>query len=145
VGRSGLSRRERCLATFAVDVIAGMLGAPFEAHVRLWQDASISTDELRAALRILAESSIPKAWEALITFEGLLTDHRSPISDTLGGIISKTKSPNHVTTISKVEVANISAKCSTTPTKAVWRSLKPASRSISPGGHRHRHCHSSTS
>jgi alkylhydroperoxidase/carboxymuconolactone decarboxylase family protein YurZ len=39
--RPGLSVRERCLATFAIDVIGGTLGAPFEAHVQLCRNAGL--------------------------------------------------------------------------------------------------------
>lgn len=64
--RPGLSRRERCLATFTVDVVGGTLGAPFAAHVQLCRNAGLTKTELHAALRALAEFSIPKAWQALI-------------------------------------------------------------------------------
>jgi 4-carboxymuconolactone decarboxylase len=70
--RPGLSRRERCLATFAVDVVGGTLGAPFEAHVQLCRDAGLTKKECHAALRALAEFSIPKAWQALIAIDPLL-------------------------------------------------------------------------
>ncbi|MBR0751090.1 carboxymuconolactone decarboxylase family protein [Bradyrhizobium jicamae] len=76
--RPGLSMRERCLATFAVDVVGGTLGAPFVAHVRLAQKAGLTRAELQVALRALAEFSIPKAWQALVALDALLTDRHAP-------------------------------------------------------------------
>jgi alkylhydroperoxidase/carboxymuconolactone decarboxylase family protein YurZ len=70
-----LSRRERCLATLAVDVVGVTLGAPFEAHLDLATEAGLSPDELRALLRILAEFSIPKAWEAMVVLSRRLDAH----------------------------------------------------------------------
>jgi 4-carboxymuconolactone decarboxylase len=75
--RPGLSRRERCLATFAVDVIGGTLGAPFAAHVGLCRQAGLTTAECHAAIRALAEFSIPKAWQALIAFNSLVSNQQS--------------------------------------------------------------------
>lgn len=45
--RPGLSKRERCFTTFAVDVTGGTLGAPFKVHIRLCRGAGITADELR--------------------------------------------------------------------------------------------------
>lgn len=70
--RPGLSRRERCLATFAVDVIAGTLGTPFAAHVELCRRAGLARAECCVAIRALAEFSIPKAWQALIALDALM-------------------------------------------------------------------------
>ena len=64
--RPGLSRRERCFATFAVLVIGGTLGVPFESHVARCFASKLEATDLQAAIRILAEFSVPKAWEALI-------------------------------------------------------------------------------
>jgi alkylhydroperoxidase/carboxymuconolactone decarboxylase family protein YurZ len=75
--RPGLSRRERCFATFAVDVIGGTLGAPFEAHVRLCREAGLTTAECHAAIRALAEFSIPKAWQALVVFNSLWSNEHT--------------------------------------------------------------------
>ncbi|WP_424630172.1 carboxymuconolactone decarboxylase family protein [Bradyrhizobium sp. SYSU BS000235] len=75
--RPGLSRRERCLATFAVNVVGGTLGAPFAAHVALCRDAGLTKTELHAALRALAEFSIPKAWQALIALHELWPQRRA--------------------------------------------------------------------
>ena len=75
--RPGLSRRERCLATFAVDVIGGTLGTPFEAHVGLCQQAGLTRAECGVALRALAEFSIPKAWQALIALDALMPNTRT--------------------------------------------------------------------
>jgi alkylhydroperoxidase/carboxymuconolactone decarboxylase family protein YurZ len=75
--RPGLSMRERCLATFAVDVVGGTLGAPFEAHVMLCRQAGLTKKECHAAIRALAEFSIPKAWQALIAFSSLMPDDRT--------------------------------------------------------------------
>ena len=70
--RPGLSKRERCLATFAVLVIGGTLGAPFKAHIARCVAERLPEADLRAAIRILAEFSIPKAWEALIALKRVL-------------------------------------------------------------------------
>ena len=75
--REGLSRRERCLATFAVDVVGGTLGAPFSAHVNLCRNAGLTIVELHAALRALAEFSIPKAWQALIALHEVWPQRRA--------------------------------------------------------------------
>ncbi|MBR0873102.1 carboxymuconolactone decarboxylase family protein [Bradyrhizobium tropiciagri] len=75
--RPGLSRRERCLATFAVDVIGGTLGPPFAAHVGLCRQAGLTRAECCVALRALAEFSIPKAWQALIALDALMPNARA--------------------------------------------------------------------
>jgi 4-carboxymuconolactone decarboxylase len=75
--RPGLSKRERCFATFAVHVIGGTLGAPFAWHVRFCRQAGLTRAECCAAIRMLAEFSIPKAWRALIALDALLPDHGS--------------------------------------------------------------------
>ena len=75
--RPGLSRRERCLATFAVDVIGGTLGAPFAAHVELCRQAGLTRADCCVALRALAEFSIPKAWQALIALDALMPNGRA--------------------------------------------------------------------
>jgi alkylhydroperoxidase/carboxymuconolactone decarboxylase family protein YurZ len=100
--RPGLSMRERSLATFAVDVVGGTLGAPFAAHVRLCRAAGLAIDELHAALRALAEFSIPKAWEALAALHAL--PPAMPEINQKGAAMNE-KSADHVTTRSKVEVA----------------------------------------
>src|SRR5262245_21167808 len=64
--RCGLTRRERSLATLAVDVIGGTLGAPFRSHLAVAASAGITRNDLRAAMKVLAEFSIPKVWEALV-------------------------------------------------------------------------------
>jgi alkylhydroperoxidase/carboxymuconolactone decarboxylase family protein YurZ len=74
--RPGLSRRERCLATFAVDVIGGTLGGPFEAHIRLCRQSGLTKSECQVAIRMLAEFSIPKAWQALIALNALMPEDR---------------------------------------------------------------------
>ena len=75
--RPGLSRRERCLATFAVDVVGGTLGTPFAAHVGLCRQAGLTRADCCVALRALAEFSIPKAWQALIALDALLPHART--------------------------------------------------------------------
>lgn len=70
--RPGLSKRERCLGTLAVLTIGGTLGAPFKAHIARCVAERLTETELRAAIRILAEFSIPKAWEALIALKRAL-------------------------------------------------------------------------
>lgn len=75
--RPGLTRRERCLAAFAVDVVGGTLGAPFAAHVRLARAAGLTRAELHVALRALAEFSIPKAWQALEALAPLMQTETS--------------------------------------------------------------------
>ena len=64
--RGGLTPRERAFATLAVDVIGGTLGAPFRSHLALAADAGITRKDLHAAMKLLAEFSIPKVWQALI-------------------------------------------------------------------------------
>jgi alkylhydroperoxidase/carboxymuconolactone decarboxylase family protein YurZ len=64
--RGLLSRHERCLATLAVDVVGGTLGATFDVHLEMAKNAGLSLAELKALLRILAEFSTPKAWQALV-------------------------------------------------------------------------------
>jgi alkylhydroperoxidase/carboxymuconolactone decarboxylase family protein YurZ len=73
--RPGLSRRERCLATLAVLVVGGTLGAPFEAHVSRCLAEQVPMGDLKAAVRILAEFSIPKAWEALVALRRSAGSH----------------------------------------------------------------------
>lgn len=62
--RPYLSRRERSLASLAVDVLSGTLSDSFEMHLALAKDSGVSSEELHACMRILAEFSIPKAWAA---------------------------------------------------------------------------------
>ena len=69
--RPYLSRRERSLASLAVDVLSGTLTESFEMHLALAKESGISSEELRACMRILAEFSIPKAWEALTALSKL--------------------------------------------------------------------------
>jgi alkylhydroperoxidase/carboxymuconolactone decarboxylase family protein YurZ len=59
------------LASLAVDVLGGTLTAPFEAHVVLAKEAGLTTEELHAGIRILAEFSVPKAWEAFVALKKL--------------------------------------------------------------------------
>jgi 4-carboxymuconolactone decarboxylase len=72
--RPGLTPRERSFATLAVDVVGGTLGAPFQAHVALARNAGVSEKELQTAINVLAEFSIPKAWEALIALRRIFAD-----------------------------------------------------------------------
>jgi hypothetical protein len=65
-GRPGLSLRERCFATLAVMLVGGTFGAPFRSHIVRCYAAKLTESELRAAIRILGEFSVPKAWEGLI-------------------------------------------------------------------------------
>ena len=67
--RGGLTPRERAFATLAVDVIGGTLGSPFQTHLALAADAGIARGDLHAAMKLLAEFSIPKVWEALIALQ----------------------------------------------------------------------------
>jgi 4-carboxymuconolactone decarboxylase len=75
--RPGLLKRERCLATFAVDVVGGTLGAPFAAHVDLCREAGLTRTDCQAAIRVLAEFSRPKAWQALIALDAQFTGTRA--------------------------------------------------------------------
>ncbi|MFL5577224.1 MAG: carboxymuconolactone decarboxylase family protein [Gemmatimonadaceae bacterium] len=64
--RPGLTARERAIATLAVDIVRGTLGAPFEAHLAVADRVGLSAHDLRVVVRIVAEYSIPRAWEALV-------------------------------------------------------------------------------
>jgi 4-carboxymuconolactone decarboxylase len=63
--RGGLTRRERSFATLAVDVIGGTLGTPYRVHLKLAEEAGVTIKDIHAAMQVLAEFSIPKAWQAL--------------------------------------------------------------------------------
>jgi 4-carboxymuconolactone decarboxylase len=107
--RRGLTRRERSFASLAVDVIAGTLGSPFRSHLALAADAGISGKDLRAAMKVLAEFSIPKVWEALIVlrqFEGETSEHLPPTdtSNPRGRPMTRARNENHTTTQSDVAV-----------------------------------------
>lgn len=102
--RSGLSVRERCLATFAVDVIGGTLGAPFKAHLEICRRAGLARQELHAALRMLAEFSTPKAWQALIALDAIFRTHASVAIDTKGFPMSSPDDAAHLTTHAQVAV-----------------------------------------
>jgi len=107
--RGGLTRRERSLATLAVDIIGGTLGSPFGSHLALAVNAGISRKDLRAAIKVLAEFSIAKVWEALIAlrqFEGERSEHQEPEDANNLGVRSMTgaKDANHKTTQSDVAV-----------------------------------------
>jgi alkylhydroperoxidase/carboxymuconolactone decarboxylase family protein YurZ len=78
--RPGLSRRERCSATFAVDVISGVLGAPFAALMDVCRDAGLSRTDCQAAIRVLAEFSRPKAWQALIAPDAQFIEPRATVA-----------------------------------------------------------------
>ena len=88
----------------AVDVVGGTLGAPFEAHMLLARQAGLRQNELKAALILLAEYSIPKAWEALDALRKLSGGSRqsSHLEDPQpeGGPAPQ----NQKTTMSQVEV-----------------------------------------
>jgi alkylhydroperoxidase/carboxymuconolactone decarboxylase family protein YurZ len=71
-GRPGLSRRERVLASLAIDIASGTFGQAFAAHVRMALAAGVTRIELHEALRALAEYSTARAWEATIAVERLL-------------------------------------------------------------------------
>jgi alkylhydroperoxidase/carboxymuconolactone decarboxylase family protein YurZ len=71
-GRPGLSHRERLLASLAIDIAGGTLGQAFGAHARMALHAGITPAEIHEALRVLAEYSTVKAWEATIAFDRIL-------------------------------------------------------------------------
>jgi len=107
--RGGLTRRERLFATLAVDVIGGTLGPPFRSHLALAGDAGISGKDLRAAMEVLAEFSIPKVWEALIALrrcESETSEHLPPADASSLRVrpMSRAKDANHTTTQSDVAV-----------------------------------------
>jgi alkylhydroperoxidase/carboxymuconolactone decarboxylase family protein YurZ len=63
-----LSARERAFATLAVDVIGGTLGAAFSVHLAIARSVGLVREDVFAMLRVMAEFSIPKAWEAHVAF-----------------------------------------------------------------------------
>jgi len=121
--RGGLTRRERALATLAVDVIGGTLGSPFRSHLALAADAGISGKDLHAAMKVLAEFSIPKVWEALIAlrqFEGETSERLAPgdANNLRARSMTRANNADHTTTQSDVAV-----------TKYVREELSPADSS----------------
>lgn len=70
--RPHLSHRERLFANLAVDIVAGTLGPTFAAHVAMAFRAGITPAEIREALRVLAEYSTARAWEAAMAHEQIL-------------------------------------------------------------------------
>jgi alkylhydroperoxidase/carboxymuconolactone decarboxylase family protein YurZ len=69
--RERLSQRERCYAALAVDVIGQTLDGPFKEHLLLCHGAGLSKDDCASAVRMLAEFSGPKAWQARLALERL--------------------------------------------------------------------------
>jgi alkylhydroperoxidase/carboxymuconolactone decarboxylase family protein YurZ len=71
--RHGLSPRECALGRLAVDVGYQTLGGPFAQHLGQLFQAGASSGDIRAALRFLAEWSLPKAWQAMDALVTYLT------------------------------------------------------------------------
>ncbi|GGI22832.1 DUF3224 domain-containing protein [Bradyrhizobium guangdongense] len=98
--RPGLDHRERLFASFAIDIVSGTLGQAFAAHVWMALRAGITAAEMHEALRVLAEYSTVRAWEATIALEGALRS--TPRSQ--GGLAAGQGSCEPRTVASKVEV-----------------------------------------
>ena len=64
-GRPGLSKRERAMATLAVDLASGALGGLFAVHVAVAQQNGIGLEEVSAMIRLLGERSPGDEGEAL--------------------------------------------------------------------------------
>lgn len=67
--RGGLCPRERCYAALAVDVMSQTLDGPFGEHLHLCQQAGLSKEACASAIRILAEFSGVKAWQARLALD----------------------------------------------------------------------------
>lgn len=100
--RSGLSHRERLLASLAIDVAGGTLGHAFAAHARMAIGAGVTLAEIHEALRVLAEYSTVRAWEAAIALERIL---RSGPENVIGAVVGAGKNGEPRTVESTVEVA----------------------------------------
>lgn len=70
--RPGLGHRERLFASLAIDVVSGTLGRAFAAHACMALRAGVTVAEMHEALRVLAEYSTVRAWEATIALESAL-------------------------------------------------------------------------
>ena len=75
--RAGLSLRERCYAALAVDVMSQTLDGPFREHLHLCQQAGLSKEACASAIRILAEFSGVKAWQARLALESHFPNQRA--------------------------------------------------------------------
>jgi alkylhydroperoxidase/carboxymuconolactone decarboxylase family protein YurZ len=63
-GPGTLSERERAFASMSIDVHYQTLGETFEAHIGRARRAGATEEDLRAALRFLAQFGITRAWQA---------------------------------------------------------------------------------
>lgn len=63
-GRSGLTVRERALATIATDVLNGTLDESLRLHIGLALDNGAAEEHIRAVILQVAEFGIGKAWRA---------------------------------------------------------------------------------
>jgi 4-carboxymuconolactone decarboxylase len=70
--RAGLSHRERAYLSLAADVCLGTLDGPFRLHLALALASGATREQVRDALRFLAEFGAPKVWGALERFEDFL-------------------------------------------------------------------------
>ncbi|MCG2641397.1 MULTISPECIES: DUF3224 domain-containing protein [Bradyrhizobium] len=70
--RPSLGHRERLFASLTIDVVSGTLGQVFAAHACMALQAGITVAEMHEALRVLAEYSTVRAWEAAIALESVL-------------------------------------------------------------------------
>jgi alkylhydroperoxidase/carboxymuconolactone decarboxylase family protein YurZ len=67
--RERLTRRERCYAALAVNVISQALDGPFSEHLQLCRRAGMTKEDCASAIRMLAEFSGVKAWRARLALE----------------------------------------------------------------------------
>ncbi|MBR0913885.1 DUF3224 domain-containing protein [Bradyrhizobium japonicum] len=99
--RPGLSHRERLFASLAIDIASGALGRAFAAHARMALGAGITLAEMHEALRVLAEYSTVRAWEATLVLESALRS--APTSR--GGLVARGERGREPRTVeSSVEV-----------------------------------------
>ena len=71
-GPGTLSERERGLVSLSVDVHYGTLGDTFRIHVDRALRGGASPDDVRAALRFIAQFGVTRAWEAWLVVNPLL-------------------------------------------------------------------------
>lgn len=100
-GRPALSHRERLFASLAIDVAGGTLGQAFAAHARMALRAGITRAEIHEALRVIAEFSTVRAWEAIIVLDRTLGSAPEALS---GSTVAADRDSRPRTVESNVEV-----------------------------------------